>query len=241
MGEPRTDEAARLESERWVHIPPDGTRLEDERRLLVHLPRRWRQSRVWRSSVPDEEWADELIEETIEAVRDAGGGRLVWHTGEAISPPFMDRCPARRGVQTTEELDVLAFYLGDGLESKQLRLGVPEGVTAEFVRGAEGLQEALDVDSEVFSSPPPAGDEFTEYAGELDKLDLLERGEPLEEGGSLSLRFRAFVDVGSDYGEDDTRQVIGAAGAQIVDETLRLWGAATREAFRTVAPTGRWS
>jgi hypothetical protein len=29
-----------------------------------------------------------------------------------------------------------------------------------------------------------------------------------------------------------TRQACGAAGAQVVGKTLRLWGAATREAFR---------
>jgi hypothetical protein len=38
-----TDETVLRESERWVHVPPDGVRVEDERRLLVHLPRRWGQ------------------------------------------------------------------------------------------------------------------------------------------------------------------------------------------------------
>jgi hypothetical protein len=76
MGERWTDEAVRRESERWIHVPSDGTRLEDERRLLVHLPRRWGQSRVWRSAAPDGALADELIEETITAVRAAGGGAL---------------------------------------------------------------------------------------------------------------------------------------------------------------------
>jgi hypothetical protein len=55
VGERWTDEAVRRESARWVHVPSYGTRLEDERRLLVYLPRRWGQSRVWRSSAPDEE------------------------------------------------------------------------------------------------------------------------------------------------------------------------------------------
>ena len=76
-GERWTDEAVIRESERWVYVPPDGVHLEDERRLLVHLPKRWGQSRVWRSSAPDEEKACELIGETIGAVRAFGGGRLV--------------------------------------------------------------------------------------------------------------------------------------------------------------------
>ena len=227
-----TDEAVLRESARWVHVPPDGVRLEDERRLLVHLPKRWGQSRVWRSSAVDEEKAEELIEDTIGAVRAAGGGRLVWHTGEGISPPFMDECLAKRGFETNEELDVLAFSLVDGLEPSLPRLGVPEDVSAELVRDADGLREALLVDSEVFSSPPPSGDEFAGYARELAKLGLRERGESVEEGASLALRFLAFVDVGFEYVREDEQKALGAAGAQMVGETLRLWGAATREAFR---------
>jgi hypothetical protein len=225
-GERWTDEIILQESVRWVHVPLDGACLEDEQRLLVHLPRRWGQSRVWRSSVPDEERAGELIEDTIGAVRAADGGRLVWHTGEGISPPFMDECLARRGFQTTEELAVLAFSLVDGLEPRLPRLGVPEGVTAELVRNTDGLREALLVDSEVFSSPPPSGEEFAEYARELEKLGLRERG------GSIALRFLAYADMGSEHAGDDKRKALGSAGAQIVGETLRLWGAATREAFR---------
>ena len=114
-GEQWTDEAVLQESVRWVHVPPDDVCTEDERRLLVHLPRRWDQSRVWHSSAPDEERADELIRETIGAVRAAGGGKLVWHTGEGINPPLMDECLTKCGFETTEELDVLAFPLVDSL------------------------------------------------------------------------------------------------------------------------------
>ena len=62
--------------------------------------------------------AGELTEKTIGAVRAAGGRKLVWHTGEGISPPFMGGCLARCGFETTEELDVLAYFLGSGLESR---------------------------------------------------------------------------------------------------------------------------
>jgi hypothetical protein len=187
---------------------------------------------VWRSWAPDEERADELIQETIGAVRAADGGRLIWHTGEGISPTFMDECLAKCGFEVTEELAVLAFYLVDGPEPRLPRLGVPEGVTAGLVRDAAGLKEALLVDSEVFSSPHPSGEEFAGYTGELEKLALRERCGSPEEGTSLALRFLAFADVGSERGREDTRRTMGAAGAQIVGETLRLWGAATREASR---------
>ncbi len=232
VGKRWTDEAVLWESERWVHVPPDGVLVRDGGRLLVHLPEHWGQSRVWRSSAPDEERADELIGETIGAVRVAGGGKLVWHTGESISPPFMGECLARRGFETTEELDVLAFFLVNGLESRLPRLSVPEGVSAELARDADGLREALLVDSEVFSSPLPSGKEFAEYTGELKKLGLSERGESLSEEAPLALRFLAFADVGSEHGGDDARKALGAAGAEVVGKTLRLWGAATREALR---------
>ena len=96
---------------------------------------------------PDEEKTCELIGETIGAVRAFGGGRLVWHTGEGLSPPFMDECLARLGFETSEELHVLAFSLVDGQRSRLPRLGVSEGVTAELVRDTDGLREALLVDA----------------------------------------------------------------------------------------------
>ncbi len=95
-GERWTDEAVRLESERWIHVPSEGVRIEDERRLLVHLPRRWGRSRVWRSSVPDEEHAEELIRETIGAVRDFGGATLALaKTNVVTSGPTLERAGFR--------------------------------------------------------------------------------------------------------------------------------------------------
>ena len=48
-GERWTDEAVCLESESWIHVPSDGVRLEDERRLLVHLPTGWTSPNARRS------------------------------------------------------------------------------------------------------------------------------------------------------------------------------------------------
>lgn len=72
-----TDEAVLGESERWVHAPWGGRRLEDEWRLLVHLPKRRNTSRVWRSWAVDERQAGDLIEATIGEVLAAGGDRLL--------------------------------------------------------------------------------------------------------------------------------------------------------------------
>jgi hypothetical protein len=105
-------------------------------------------------------------------------------------------------------------------------------VVAELVRDPEGLREALRVDAEVFRSPSPSDEEFTEYSGELEKLRRRECGEPLGEGASLALRFAASVIPDPTHGGDTPRRIIAAAGAQVVGGTLRLWGSATREAFR---------
>ena len=186
---------------------------------------------MWRSWAADEEQAGDLIEETIGEVRAAGGGRLVWHTGDRVSPPFMDGCLARRGFETAEQLDVLVFVLADDRGERLPLLGAPDGVAAGLARDAEGLREAFRVDSEIFSSPPPDGEAYAEYAAALEKLRRLEHGESPGEGASVALRFVAFSDA--EYEGGDARGVIGAAGAQLVGETLRLWGAGTREAFRS--------
>ena len=111
-------------------------------------------------------------------------------------------------------------------------LGAPEGVTAELVRDAKRFREALLVNSEVFCSPPPSGGEFAEYAVELEKLRQHERREPLERETSISLRFVAFTEAASEDECKNTQKAVGAAGAQIVGETVRLWGAGTLVDFR---------
>jgi hypothetical protein len=227
-----TEDAVLRESERWVHVPRDGRCIEDERRLLVHLPKRWGMSRVWRSWATDEERASDLIEETVGEVRAAGGGRISWHTGDRVAPKFMDECLARHGFRTTEKLEVLAFVLVNGQEQRLPRIGVPEELSVELVRDAEVLREALCVDSEVFRSPPPTGGEFAEYAGELEKLRRRERGEHSRVGASLAMRFAAYGNASLPSGAGKPRGIVAAAGAQVVGETLRLWGAATRRTFR---------
>jgi len=119
---PWTNEAILEESERWVHVPPNGVLVSDERRLLVNLPGHWSTSRVWRSWVSNEQQALELIGETTKEVRAAGNTKLVWHTGDRVAPAFMDGCLARFGFEVTEDLEVLAFELGSGPEPTLPRL-----------------------------------------------------------------------------------------------------------------------
>jgi hypothetical protein len=91
VGERWTDEAVIRDSERWVYLPPDGVRVEDERRLLVHLPKRWGQSRVWRSSVPDKKYGGDDTRKAI----GAAGAQIVGETlrlwGAATREAFRGR------------------------------------------------------------------------------------------------------------------------------------------------------
>ena len=123
-----TDEAILRESERWVHVPPSGVLVENAGCLLVHPRARRGTSRVWRSW-PDRAGAEALILQTIEETRAAGGTGLVWHTGDAVSPPFMDDALAQRGFEKTEDLDVLAFELGADPEPNLPDLRVPHDVS----------------------------------------------------------------------------------------------------------------
>jgi hypothetical protein len=51
-------------------------------------------------------------------------------------------------------------------------------------------------------------------------------------GVSLAVRFAAYVNPSIPSGAGSPRGIVAAAGAQVVGETLRLWGAATRQTFR---------
>lgn len=148
-----------------MHVPRGATYLEDERRLLVHLPRRWEKSIVWSSRATSKRRANDLIEETIAESRAAGSRRLLWHTGGSVAPPFMDQRLAAYGFARPEELEVLAFELGNGPGPRLPRLGTAAGISAGLARDAEVIREAHRVDSEVFLKPLPFEEEISAYAG----------------------------------------------------------------------------
>ena len=221
-----TDEAILRESARWVHVPAAGTLIEGGTFLLVHPPGGRGTSRVWRSW-PARGGAEGAILDAIEEVRASGGGRLVWHTGDRVAPPFMDALLPRFGFEKTEDLEVLAFDLGDDPRPQLPRLDAPNApVRAALVRDEAGIREAQAVESRVFPNSPPL--ERPEIRAYLRGVEGLVRHEPSPEvaegdAGARTLRFVALLR------EETPKQerVVATAGAQVVGETVRLWGAGT--------------
>ena len=214
-----TDEAVLRESERWVHVPASGTLIEDGERFLVHTPGSRGVSRVWRAW-PTRDRAEALILETMEEVRESGGGRLVWHTGDAISPPFMDDLLSRHGFEKTEDLEVLAFDLGDGPQPNLPQLDVPADIYVNLVRAETEILKAHAIASRIFPNSPDLTE--PEIRAYLRDIEGLER-QPPEPDDALTLRFLASL---RDQWQGPEK-VVATAGAQLVEETVRLWGSGT--------------
>jgi hypothetical protein len=96
--------------------------------------------------------AVDLIEESILDVCAADSTNFVWHNGDRLSPPFMDRCLPSCGLKVIEDLAVLAFELGDGQESTLPCLGgrraAPLPSPPYFPFGSLGLRD-FDLRAEV--------------------------------------------------------------------------------------------
>ena len=221
-----TDAAILRESESWVHVPPSGVLVEDTARLLVHLPtRRGTSSRVWRSR-PDREGAEALIRHTIDEARAAGAARLVWHTGDGVSPPLMDDLLPQQGFEKTEDLDVLAFELGTQREPKLPDLRSPAGVRAWLVRDEPDLHRANAVEAAVF---PTSSWERADTRAYLLGLSNLVPGQRRQgEAVSRALRYLASAQNPENGGWEDA----ATAGAEVAGETVRLWGAGTLPGHR---------
>ncbi len=221
-----TEGAILRESESWVHVPPSGVLDKDAARLLVHLPtERGASSRVWRSR-PDRAGAEALILRTIEESRAAGATRLVWHTGDAVSPPLMDDLLPQHGFEKTEDLDVLAFELGTPREPKLPDLRFPPGVRAWLARDEPDLNRANAVEDAV--SPTSPRDTADTRAYLLGLSNLVPGQRRPDDAASPVLRYLASVQNPETEGWEDA----ATAGAEVAGETVRLWGAGTLPGHR---------
>ena len=147
-----TDAAIALEAARWAWWPQSATVVRDERRLLVRMPGHPGRTVVYRSSAADERRAKALIERTIAEVRTAGGTELVWHTNATTQPENTTELLAERGFEMVEDLEVLAFGLGDGPEPRLPDLDVPAGATVERARDVGEIRQMYRIKSEIFPS-----------------------------------------------------------------------------------------
>jgi hypothetical protein len=225
-----TDGAVLRESAAWVHVPPSGVLAEDDACLLVHPPARQGTSRVWRCW-PDRKGAEALILHTIGETRSAGATRVVWHTGDAVSPPFMDGLLPQHGFGKTEDLDVLAFELGTEWERKLPELRVPAGARARLVTKEHDLHGIRALEAAVFPTSSWDRRDTRAYPRGLSNLDLRERT-PIrrrpDEAVSHVLRYVASVRNPKNEGWEDA----ATAGAEVAGETVRLWGAGTLPGYR---------
>ena len=190
--------------------------------MLVHPRSRRGTSRVWRSW-PDRAGAEALILQTIEETRAAGGTGLVWHTGDAVSPPFMDDALAEHGLEKTEDLGVLAFELGTDPEPKLPDLPVPHDASTRLVRDRNDLRLANVVEAGVFPASTWREANKRAYLRGLSELDARGQGRPGADGVACALRYLAFVRSRRGEGQE----IAGTTGTEVAGETVRLWGART--------------
>jgi GNAT superfamily N-acetyltransferase len=177
---------------------------------------------VWRSW-PDRAGAEVLILQTIEQTRAAGGTGLVWHAGDAVSPPFRDDALAEHGFEKTEDLDVLAFELGTDPDPKLHDLPVPHDVSTPLVRDGDDLRLANVVEAGVFPASTWGEADRRAYLRGLSELDARRQGCPGADGVACALRYLALVRSRRGEGQE----IAGTAGAEVSGETVRLWGAGT--------------
>jgi hypothetical protein len=128
----------------------------------------------------------------IEETRAAGGTGLVWHAGDAISPPFMDDVLTQQGFEKTEDLDVLAFELGTDPELKLPDLRVPNDVSTRLVRGEEDLRLVKVVEAGVIPAST-WGEADTRAYMRLHARALGTRRPPAEASGRRGRRVRLLV------------------------------------------------
>jgi GNAT superfamily N-acetyltransferase len=181
---------------------------------------------MWRSW-PDRAGAEALILQTIEETRATGRTRLVWHTGDAVSPPFMEDALAQHGFEKTEDLDVLAFELGTDPEPNLPDLRVPHDVSTRLVRDEDDLLLANVVEAGVLPASTRGEADTRDYLRGLSELDARRQRRPGADGIPCALRYLALV-----CGRGGGQEIAGTAGAELAGETVRLWGAGTLPGHR---------
>lgn len=210
-----------------MHVPSSGVLDEDAERLLVHPPTPRGASRVWRCW-PGRGDAEVLILRTIEEAR-AGGARLVWHTGDGVSPLFIDELLRQYGFERTEDLEVLAFELGTDPEPELPELRVPAGVGPRPIRDQADLSRANAVEGDVFLTTTWDERDTRAYLQGPSKPEGRRvRKPPDPDDAPIVLRYLAFVQENG--GEE--REVVATAGAEVTGRTVRLWGAGTLAGHR---------
>lgn len=186
------------ESRSWVWVPADAVEEETPSYRLVHYPDR--SSVQWsRTDGP----VDTLVDEVRAAAAAQGRDVLRWWVDETTEPTGTAEVLLRRGFSLVEELEVLGRVIApDDLPG----LDVPADVQIVPVLDEQRLDEAAEIDAEVFDWAPitPA-----QAAHELAEID---RGLRTEQWSLL----RMLALLGG--------RPVGTAGTTLAGDVARLWG-----------------
>jgi hypothetical protein len=201
------DAGIRAAAAAWVWVPPDATEARTEDYHLVAYPPSANiptQVAWCRSERP----AADLVDEIVDQVRRWGQADVSFWISQETRPPGLDDLLRSRGAEHVESVDVLALTLDAGVPA--ISSTFPGEV--RFVDDEQSLLAAYAVEGEVWGQHPPTRAQLESRLAELLAPD------------SLELRAVALLD-----GEP-----VATGGATLADggRILRLWGAATRAAFR---------
>jgi len=193
----------------WVWVPQEARRV-DRDYLLVDFPPGYddecpTQVQWTRSDRPP----DEVVDEAVEQTRAWGRDRLGWWIRLDTRPASVRETLIGRGAIVHETVAVLARGLGSGLDDLPSR---PLRVRAELVRDEATLRDARTVYREVWGGPEPTPEQR--------RRDLAEASLPVAEREAFQVV--AYVDD----------EPASAGGCTLSGDVARLWGAATRPAYR---------
>ena len=207
---PWTDDAIRTAASAWVWVPEEARRVDSDDYLLVDFPPGYddecpTQVQWVRSKRP----ADELLDEVAGHTREWGRSRVGWWVRLDTRPVDLEEVLRRHGARLHETVAVLARDLTSGLPES---MGPVQGVAWELVRDERTLHDARTVYREVWGGPEPSPEHWAR--------DLAEAALPVAERDAFQIV--AYLD-----GEPAS-----AGGCTRSGDVARLWGAATRPAYR---------
>ena len=190
----------------WVWVPEEADQVRTDDYHLIAYPAGYTvptQVAWCRSERP----AAELLAEVAAHVRRWRRNRVSWWVCDATRPPDLERALQGDGAALDETVEILAYDLAGGPP----RLDTPADVVTEVVHDERTVRARHVVSGEVWRSPEPTEEQV-----------LREAVRAREDLASSGFQVVAFV----------AGEPVASGGCTLADDVARLWGAATRPAYR---------